>query len=279
MDLKIGADPELFLQRKSGEFVGAHEINFPGTKEKPFAVKNGALQIDGFALEFNIDPASSRDQWLGNIKDVYHEIQQRADGYNVVASPCADFDPAYFEGCSEDVRRLGCDPDYNAYTGFANSPPQGNRPFRTASGHVHIGWTTGADPLDPVHFADCRAVIKQLDYALGLNSLIFDPDNRRRELYGKAGAFRPKSYGVEYRVLSNIWLTDEALIEWVYDTTVRAVEALGEGHEFETIWGSRTAQIIIDSSQAGTAKYYVDHLEKQYRIARPPAAPWTRKVA
>lgn len=278
MQLKIGADPELFLQRQSGEFVGAHEINFPGTKEKPFPVKSGALQIDGFALEFNIDAANTREEWLGNIKDVYHEITQRATGFNVVASPCADFDPEYFRSCSDDVRRLGCDPDYNAYTGVKNSPPQGDTPFRTASGHVHIGWTTGADPFDPVHFEDCRAVIKQLDYALGINSLLFDPDNRRRSLYGKAGAFRPKPYGCEYRVLSNIWLTDEALIEWVYDTTTKAVELLGAGTNFETIWGGGRAQGLIDGNRVQDAVYYSKYLKTQYKIDSPPTAR-DRKVA
>lgn len=278
MELKIGADPELFLQKKDGQFVGAHEINFPGTKEKPFPVKSGALQIDGFALEFNIDAANTRDEWLNNIKDVYHEIQQRAEGYNVVASPCADFDPGYFAKCSEDVRRLGCDPDYNAYTGSKNSPPQGNQPFRTASGHVHIGWTTGADPFDQVHFEDCRAVIKQLDYALGCNSLLFDPDNRRRSLYGKAGAFRPKSYGVEYRVLSNVWLTDEALIEWVYDTTVKAVEHLGNGVNFDTLWGPGYAERTINRNNITMAKVISNYLRGAYKISTPPITR-DRKVA
>ncbi len=278
MDLKIGADPELFLQRKSGEFVGAHEINFPGTKEKPFPVKSGALQIDGFALEFNIDAANTRDEWLGNIKDVYHEIQQRAEGYNVVAAPCADFNKEYFDSCSEDVRRLGCDPDYNAYTGAKNSPPQGDVPFRTASGHVHIGWTTGADPFDQVHFEDCRAVIKQLDYALGCNSLLFDKDNRRRSLYGKAGAFRPKSYGVEYRVLSNVWLTDEALIEWVYDTTTKAVELLGEGTNFDDLWGNNYAASVIDRNYTQSARDISTYLRERFKLAAPPTIR-DRKVA
>ena len=49
--------------------------------------------------------------------------------------------------------------------------------------------------------------MKQLDWYLGAWSLKMDPDPTRRLLYGKAGACRYKPYGVEYRVLSNFWLT------------------------------------------------------------------------
>jgi hypothetical protein len=48
-------------------------------------------------------------------------------------------------------------------------------------------------------------------------------------MYGAAGAFRPKPYGVEYRVLSNAWLQSEELMAWVYRTTTKAITDLFEG--------------------------------------------------
>jgi hypothetical protein len=106
----------------------------------------------------------------------------------------------------DEAKILGCDPDYNAYTGELNPTPDGTRTFRTAAGHVHVGW--GADiPTDnPEHLEICRNFVKQLDTTVGMLMCIIDRDPQRRELYGKAGAFRPKSYGVEYRTPSNIWL-------------------------------------------------------------------------
>lgn len=247
----IGCDPEVFVRNpNSKQFVTAHNM-IPGTKKEPFKVKHGAVQVDGMALEFNIDPAASRSAFVGNVKRVYHELEKMVPGYELVPVPVADFDPDYFiKEVDAQAKELGCDPDYNAYTGKPNviPPGSGDRPFRTASGHVHIGWTEDMDPMDPVHFEDCRIVARQLDFALGLQSLQFDKDNRRRSLYGKAGAFRPKPYGVEYRTLSNRWLTDDRLIAWVYDATVKALDALDKGHDLFRMYGN-WAQRAVDQGK------------------------------
>ena len=50
-------------------------------------------------------------------------------------------------------------------------------------------------------------------------------DHTRRELYGMAGSFRPKSYGLEYRVLSNFWCFNPRYIEWVWDNVDRAIHS------------------------------------------------------
>lgn len=247
-DYLIGCDPEVFVRNpNSQQFLCAHNM-VQGTKAEPFKVKSGAVQVDGMALEFNIDPAHTRDEFVNNVTDVYHELARMVPGYELVAQPSAHFEPEVFAAAPAESKVLGCDPDFNAWTGIRNDPPQGDRPFRTAAGHVHIGWTQGVDPLDEVHFADCIAVTKQLDYALGLNSLLYDKDNERRLLYGKAGAFRPKPYGVEYRVLSNAWLQSPELIGWVYDATQKALELLEKGRSFETMYGN-VARDYIDRGQ------------------------------
>ena len=99
--------------------------------------------------------------------------------------------------------------------------------LRSCGGHVHVG-----TKHDPIH------VVKAMDIYLGVPSLKLDPDKQRRKLYGKAGAFRFKSYGVEYRTLSNFWIWSKELQEWVFKQTNKAlehIEGLGQGN-WNTNW-------------------------------------------
>jgi hypothetical protein len=246
MEIKIGCDPEVFIRNENSlQFACAHNL-VPGTKEKPFPVPYGAVQVDGMALEFNIDPVTNADDFVRNVTRVYHELGNMAHPYKLVPVPTANFNAQVFEDAPAEAKILGCEPDFNAYTGQANPRPQGDRPFRTASGHVHIGWTEGVDPHGRGHFEDCKDVVKMLDCILGLQSLSYDKDKQRRSLYGKAGAFRPKSYGVEYRVLSNRWLTSEELMRWVFEATVKGVELVGAG--IKPPLYSTDVRYIIDTS-------------------------------
>jgi hypothetical protein len=232
--LLIGADPELFVQDTTGAFISAHTL-IPGTKQHPYTVPNGAIQVDGTALEFNINPASSADEFIFNINSLLLQLKQEVEKNETLTlsiSPIASFSVDYLDSLPPSTTELGCTPDFNAYTGTENMPPASNVTYRTASGHVHIGWTKDADPYDPEHFTFCQALSKQLDIALFIPSLLFDPDNTRRTLYGRPGAFRPKPYGLEYRVLSNVWITSEALIQWVYDTTIKATQDLADGFSY-----------------------------------------------
>lgn len=229
MEILIGADPEIFVYDIVKNCFLSGEGLIPGTKHEPFKVDKGAIQVDGVALEFNIDPARTAKEFVGNVIHVYDRLKERIykAGSSLVlrASPVADFDPEYFEkNVSFEAKILGCDPDFNAYTGQANLPPQGERPFRTASGHIHIGWTSEIEFTNPFHMGMCQALSKHLDIYLALPSRLWDTDSRRRELYGQLGAFRPKHYGLEYRVLSNVWIRDMLLMEFVYSSARLCVD-------------------------------------------------------
>lgn len=207
----IGADPELFVLDETGKPVSAAGL-IPGTKEVPHKVEGGAIQVDGMAAEFNIDPCTSFTEFNDRIKLVMKQLQGfLPTGYTLSAVPCIVFDEDVWDAAPEEAKELGCSPDFNAWTGTANPPPNcsSNPRLRTASGHLHIGWTDDADMGDIQHILNCQDLVKQLDWYLGAWSLKMDPDPTRRLLYGKAGACRYKPYGVEYRVLSNFWLTSK----------------------------------------------------------------------
>lgn len=236
----------MFLKNPNkGTFFSAHGL-IPGTKTEPHKVPFGAVQIDGTALEFNIDPAKTMDEFVHNISAVKQTITNMVPGYNVVAEPVAYYDQDYFDWDIPAVaKELGCDPDYNGWTRDINPRPEpGNMPLRTAAGHIHIGFTEGEDIFAKAHFQKCAAIARQMDYYLGISSLVWDPDGTRRQLYGKAGAFRPKSYGMEYRVLSNRWLANEQIMGWVYNHAILGMERFNEGLLAEDTYGDLAQQII-----------------------------------
>ena len=227
MKILVGCDPEVFV-KKNGVFQSAYGL-IKGDKKNPHKVRNGAVQVDGMALEFNIDPANNEDEFCINVQDVLHQMTLMVPDYQVVATPVAKFDIEYMKTQPKEALELGCDPDYNAWTGLVNVKPDGDRPMRTASGHVHIGWTNDMDIQDPVHRANAFAVNKQMDFFLGLSSLLWDEDQERRSMYGKSGCTRIKPYGTEYRTLSNAWLKSESLIRHVYRNTIEGVNRLMAG--------------------------------------------------
>lgn len=283
--ITLGCDPELFIKNiKTGEFVSAHDL-LPGTKTEPHKVDRGAVQVDGVAAEFNILPAEDYSAFVTNIATVTDELRKFiGPEHELVAQPTVTFPEAYFKSLPEITRELGCNPDFNAWTGQVNDKPDGDSTtMRTAAGHIHIGgWVTNVDPTDPTHFEDCRIIAKQLDYYLGLNSLLWDSDIDRRKLYGKAGSFRPKPYGLEYRPLSNVWLRSVPLQKWVYQAAYKCITDLLDGADrLEDIFGD-TARTFIDNSESWwkpeDAKKSSDH-KKLYKLGQytnlttPPPLP------
>lgn len=232
--LLIGADPELFMVDRKGNLVSAYNA-IPGTKENPFKVNKGAVQVDGMALEFNIDPAETPQQFISNILAVKEELRVMVakQGYEIKVIPTAEFGIDYIRAQPREAKELGCTPDYDAYTKSVNPKPDGEVGFRTASGHLHIGWTEDIDPLHPDHFEACCMLAKQLDHSIGVYSLLWDRDTKRRQLYGRPGCFRPKPYGMEYRVLSNAWLNDELVMNWLFKAIKTAFKALQNGNDYE----------------------------------------------
>lgn len=228
-DFLIGADPELWL-KKNGVPFSAHGI-VQGTKAQPFKVRKGAVQVDGMALEFNINPATDFRAFDSNISTVLEELRSLVpEEYDLDISPSVTFDEDTIDSQPMEALELGCSPDFNAYTREKNKPPHTQSGFRTAAGHIHIGWGKDLDPMESTHFEACATLARQLDVHLGLPSLLWDRDQTRRSLYGGAGSFRPKSYGMEYRTLSNVWVKSKDMRAIVWRLTKSAITTLVRSH-------------------------------------------------
>jgi hypothetical protein len=139
-----------------------------------------------------------------------------------------------------EMQVFGCEPDYNAFTMSANETPMPPQPgFRSAAAHVHIGWANPSDEdrLELIRLCDvfvtCRFLREQTE-----------SDAKRRQLYGKAGAFRPKNYGVEHRVLSNSWQKNHGTIDQTLKGYQDAIAALNAGLSVDEDDYARIAEAI-----------------------------------
>lgn len=238
-EFMIGADPEVFVTSK-GKLVSAHGL-IPGDKRAPHKVPTGAIQVDGMALEFNIDPISLSERGKSHfatritsvLASLYEYMKQSDPDADMLIEGSVVFDEEYYNTVvPESAKELGCDPDFNAWEGGAQNPaPEKGTPLRGAAGHIHIGW--GEDiPVDhPDHIAMCCDFVKCLDFYLGLGTTLYETKEgmRRKEAYGKAGAFRPKTYGVEYRTPSNCWITNGSKKRFVFDLAAAAISDMKRG--------------------------------------------------
>ena len=216
---KIGADIEYFAVNNENEVVSAIGL-IGGTKDAPLWVTNGNLQEDNISAEMATIPCSTADEFSTSIFSLRKELdgKLREHGLTSMCSPYHVFTLQELHSFGRKATILGCDPDYNAYTGMRNSSPNGNRnTMRTNSGHVHFSYTNPEEDLT-------RDIVLNMDYLLGLWSVLVDTDDARRVLYGKAGSYRPKEYGGEYRSLSSFWTTTKNNIDFVYNMTKKAVE-------------------------------------------------------
>jgi len=248
LNITVGADPEFFVADK-GVLVSAHNL-IKGDKMNPFKVDNGAVQVDGIAAEFNIDPSNSYEEFQGNIDSVMETLSEMIGDKELLNAVSVDFDEKFMESIPQENLELGCEADYNGWTGQENVKPEAGNMMRTAGGHVHIGGFYDGNAFDTDHFKTCMRMSRLMDEELGVYSILWDKDDKRRSMYGKAGCFRPKKYGMEYRTLSNAWLYDKNKIKFVYNAVERVIERMFRGED-----ASPDVQDVINKSDRSSPMF------------------------
>ena len=261
-NVKIGADPELFFEERGTGKILTVEGIIHGTKESPTPIddKGHFVQRDNILAEFNIPPAESLTDFKTSIRFVLGYLSMIAELNNCVLN----FNSAnLIDGdqlVSETAREFGCDPDYNVYTGKPNVSPDPDmvNNLRCAGGHIHIGY-------DNPTVLTSQELVKLCDIFLTLPTLKFDKDMRRRTMYGKAGSYRLKKYGVEYRTLSNFWLKNVIMQNTLYTTIIRMILYYNETpdnerKEFIDKWAPIAREIInkgeVERSKKVTLELY-----------------------
>lgn len=215
----VGCDPEVFFIKEGKPFPAIGLVG--GSKQFPRKLDVGAVQEDNVMAEFNIPPAKSETQFDTSVARMLENVRKIAvkNGCELYISPYAEFEDHYL--MHPQAQTIGCDPDYSAWYMRQNESPTYDllKNIRTASGHVHVGFPNpDKNPMERYN------VIKAMDLYLGVPSILLDKDTTRRKFYGKAGAFRPKEYGAEYRVLSNFWIKESKYRKWVYRNSITALQ-------------------------------------------------------
>lgn len=241
----VGCDPELFMGVPNGGPFISSIGRIGGSKDFPMPIDDEgcAIQEDNVAVEYNIPPCSSAADFIKYNNKVKADIAQRAAamGLELRIVPSARFPVDQL--MTPQAQEFGCEPDFNAWKdGSQNPRPRAEDPaLRSAGGHIHIGNIEGLDILQ---------VVKAMDLFVGCQMLTFDHDTQRRELYGKAGAFRPKKYGVEYRTASNAWIQSDETIRWAFEQTEKAVQFVREGKQITEEQGEMIQNCINNSDLA-----------------------------
>lgn len=226
--ISVGADPELFLKTYRGQPRSAEGL-IGGTKQNPKPMEGLSegfcIQEDNVAAEFNIPASLTPAEFAENIIKAVEYVRSVAKQHKLKPYIVPDADFPLAQVMTPHALELGCDPDYNAWTMEKNPRPRPPRMMRTAAGHIHVGWYS---PDDEQRWAFVRA----MDVVLGLPSILVTKPNRRRELYGRAGACRLKPYGIEYRTPDNFYLESYEMAKKVAYTAWIAAKRLNESQLF-----------------------------------------------
>ena len=258
MKITLGCDPEMFLISQDGKLKSSVGL-IGGSKFAPMPLTDLGegyfVQEDNVAVEFNIPPAQARQDFVESITKTLNFLTEnvgRAYGLSMANIASASFPEEELQTPAS--QEFGCDLDYNAWTGRKNARPKatdGN--LRSCGGHIHVG-------IDKSKLSILEGV-RKMDLFLGVPSLFMDKDEKRRALYGKAGAHRDKPFGFEYRTLSNFWIFNPKLIEWAWNNTERAISAAEE----QLAVSDEDNALIVEAINTNN-KQMAEHLIKKFNL-------------
>jgi phiEco32-like amidoligase-type 2 protein len=262
-------DPELFLENGKGEIIPAFEV-LPDaehkievdTPEDYHSDLKGAFYADGFGAEFSPAPyqchAVVNHRMAGIIKKILKHVRKTNTDVSISPKNFVEI-PAEIMARGTDAQvALGCQPSENIY-GTPNFAPGNSRafPYRMVGGHIHLG-----DKLiAPWLHKRAEPIIRAMDAFCGVPTVaMFDgiDDPRRRQYYGRAGEFRFQPHGLEYRALSNAWLSHPMFSHLVMNLA-RASFRLGflNWQEIHKVDAMRV-QYIIDNYDVKEARKFVE---------------------
>lgn len=252
--MTIGSDPEVFIVDKTNEVVPAFRIAPPQPKDaKKLPSRSYDPYNDGFGLEFQTEAATCINYLTDDIHCGLwraHKLALRENGYINLSDAMTISDISQYSAA--DVR-LGCTPSLNAW-GEPPAVPQDPyaMDFRTIGMHVHLGFLSGKKPA--------AAVVKNLDLLMGplLTSLLAGlEDPRRRTVYGRAGEYRAKSYGLEWRTPSAANMHHPVLTHFLFSYSRLAAMMTTESFDMSTLVDADRVRAFVNACDPDEARKFL----------------------
>lgn len=244
----IGHDVEFFLIGDSG-LIPAERV-LAGTKGRGTAIAKGVLaHPDNVMAEISsAAPFAARNLKQRMMHDL-NALRHHVDPVRVSIASSMNITRDTLDNC-ESAKEIGCSLDYQ--NGMPrdklNADDLGDT--RHAGGHLHFDVSPSIAP-------DWAARV--CDIMLGCHVIAAgEKQGARRGFYGLPGLYRPKSYGMEYRTLSNYWvrmIVDGRADEFLRRVTLCSAafeKIVPEILELPTMFGDMAVD-VISSENVGEA--------------------------
>jgi hypothetical protein len=214
----IGTDFEAFITDQENRVVPADNI-FPSEEDSIKLGNGNEVFYDGMQAEVKVGPSHCRGYVCDNLVQVFRRLNKDAEDKNLklLLEPAVEINQQVMEAAVDPKSRMfGCEPHLAVELGGLPEiidVDAARHMRRYAGGHIHLGVINPdscfhSDLNETLLSAEGRLrTVKMLDIIVG-NTLVMierDQDRMRRELYGKAGTYREKPYGLEYRTPGNLW--------------------------------------------------------------------------
>lgn len=250
--MRIGYDVEAFIRGKNSllpasDFVG-------GSKNAPISEGGYNMHPDNIMAEFSCTSPIDVEDLLDHIQSGTERIQQLLPEDATLVYSGAE-DAAVLQD-HPSMMDLGCQPD-QVFGEVRSIGPADLGPVRCAGFHLHF------DTLLPAMIA-----VHVCDTVLGLTSIVLGEDQgQRRQFYGKAGSFRQKPYGIEYRMLSadfvNIMKSDPRMTTAAIKLTAMVLanpEEIPDLTQLSMAENSRISEMINSNDIASATEFWKNYV-------------------
>ena len=242
--LTFGSDPEVatYYMKDGIKYIEPPAFfrkylnvdHVPDPKHPVFIEHDGiTVMEDGCAFEYTLPAVTNAQDMFDCITRANLMLTnwlERYD-YDLYITPAIPYEVAKWIDEDDDFKRcliFGCDPDRDAIDDNYSCRVINalKHPWRYCGAHFHTG-SNDPEVVTLLH-KFWRPFIRLMAVLVGNTGVANSTDHQfeslRSKVYGAPGRYRLPKWGIEYRTLSNSWITNLSTLEKIIDNTKLAFE-------------------------------------------------------